>query len=167
LILIAQPKLRFLLAGREITTTLTKDKREWRKGRHYAVGVRHNRTICRVILVKVTDIGDELELTIRLADVEAPRLLGRTGGYVTDPALALRDEPEAVDVRSQERFTAAARERAREHGKDPDRALRDGLLRELEAWEALTGGVTDRERADTIRGIRRQIAALDRKLKAA
>jgi hypothetical protein len=123
-ILISKSKLRFLLAGREITTTLTKDKREWRKGRHYAVGVRHNRTICRVLLVKITETGDELELTIRLADVEAPRLLGRTGGYVTDPALALRDEPEAVDVRSQERFTAAATAR--------DDALRRERLKELQ-----------------------------------
>lgn len=105
MILIDKPRLKFLLAGREITLAIDPGQREYHKGRHYSVGIHHNRTICRAQVMRLRAGAEGVELTLKLAETEPPRLLGRTGGYVTDPAMALPDEPEAVDASTQDRLS--------------------------------------------------------------
>lgn len=100
------------------------------------------------------------------------RLLARTpgaphGDYVAQPHLALDGEPEAVSAADTAFYAKVGHARDAERAKDPDIALRDGLIRELERWRDETQGATDRERRRHIDGIARQVAALDRKLKAA
>ena len=105
MIIIARNKLKFLQAGR--TLTIADASGRYRKGRVYAVGVVHNRTICRVRIIAV----DPDVIHIRVVPIiEAPRLLARNpiaqrADYVDTPARAMDHEPEAVDGATQERLT--------------------------------------------------------------
>lgn len=92
---------------------------------------------------------------------------GRAGGDYTMNRHRAADELRALDEQQLAEVTAIARRRDQERRKHPDQQLRDGLMRELERWELETKGVTDRDRAQAIRDIRRKIAALDRKLRDA
>ena len=112
-------------------------------------------------------------ISFQLGDqTDAPRLLAARpgaphGDYVSEPHLAMAGEPEAVAEGELNRFATLGHARDALRGKDPDVLLRNGLMRELERWEGLTGGVTDRDRQRVVEGIRRQLRALDRKLKVA
>lgn len=160
MILIDRPRLKFLLAGREVTVTVEHGQRDYRRGRVYSVGVHHNRTVCRAQLLKLVDLGDGAELTLRRAEVEEPRLLGRTGGYVNHPTRALRDEPEAVDARTQERLTelGAARWEAHNAERENERTARSLAIRIKDAQR--------RGDADELGRIAREIGRLEARIRA-
>lgn len=107
MIIVDKPKLKFLLAGREVQVTSPRTpSREYRVSHHYSIGTRHNHAICRVLIVRA-DLGElEWVLTVRLSEAEPARLLGKTGGYTSDPGRAMDDDPgEAVDSATQTRLT--------------------------------------------------------------
>ena len=92
MIVIARNKLKFLQAGRMLTIP---DTGRYRLGRTYALGIRHNHTICRIEIIEIHADG----LTIRIAPHrDPPRLLAARSqyGYTDNPVRALRDEPEAI-----------------------------------------------------------------------
>lgn len=106
---------------------------------------------------------------------------GRAGGdYTTNPRRAA-DDAEALQASDVALFAKQAREQDRRRRQNPDQKLRDDLISDLERindrlieWKSKTGGTTDKDRQGAIRGIqmatktiRRQLAVLDRKLKAA
>lgn len=106
---------------------------------------------------------------------------GRAGGdYTTNPRRAA-DDAEALQAGDVAQYAKRAREQDRQRRQNPDQKLRDELVSDLERindrlndWKSKTGGTTDKERQGAIRGIqmatktiRRQLAVLDRKLKAA
>jgi hypothetical protein len=98
-----------------------------------------------------------------MADRHRPRLLARQSGkyhppqYVDDPALALRDEPEAVDQETQRRFSEESARRwsliKAEEQMRRETTSRTNKLRQLET-EAM------RRRVD----VTRHVAAIDREL---
>lgn len=113
MILIEKGQLRFLLAGRPIEVDVT---REHRKHRAYAVGIRHNRTLCHIEVTAIEKLPAGWKLTIRKLTGDQVRLFSRSGGYVTAPVEANPDdpdvlrgadfhEPEAVDEETQEQLT--------------------------------------------------------------
>lgn len=166
MILIDSRRLKFLQAGREITIT-TSSARDYHKGRTYAAGVRHNHTVLRVYVVKAVPTDDGLELTIRASLEDEVRLLGKNGGYVTNPAQALREEPEAVDRATEKRLVALgtltwAQARAVKQAELDARALHH-RLGEIEAAHAR--GEFDASRQ--LAAIRRRIEALEAKRRAA
>lgn len=107
MIVVDKAKLRFLLAGRTLEVDVT---REYRRGRSYALGTSNTRSVCRVQVLERVELEDgSWKLTIRQS-ADAPRLLAARPGpgrdYVSDPHLAMRDEPEAVDSTTLDRFAA-------------------------------------------------------------
>lgn len=160
MILIDKPRLKFLLAGREITVTVNPGRCEFRRGRQYSIGIHHNKTICRAQLIKAHDVDQGLEMTLKLAEVDPFRLLGRTGGYVTDPALALPDEPEAVDAATQEHLSTLGTLRWQHHNADREneRLARSLSIRLRDAQK--------RGDADELARIRRELERLEERLRA-
>lgn len=123
MILIDKPKLKFLQAGRQVTIT-TSSTRTYRKGRSYAAGVKANHTLLRVFVIKAVPTDDGVELTICASAEDEIRLLGKNGGYVSDPAQALRREPEAVDRATAKRLVALGTARwQKEHQAREDERL--------------------------------------------
>lgn len=122
MILIDKGRLKFLLAGREIDLTINPGKREYHAGRSYAVGTRHNHTICRAKLRKLTELSDsEITMKLVLSEDDQFRLLGKTGGYVSSPSKAMDDDPgEAVDKETQDKLTELGTLRWRRENAERD-----------------------------------------------
>ena len=97
-----------------------------------------------------------------VTDVDPPRLLHRRAGhgYTDRPALALRDEPEAVSEREQERITLGARraETQRRHAAVNEATAAIGAA--LDGLLATVGH--DRQIAGRARLVRRSVEALGR-----
>jgi hypothetical protein len=98
-ILVEANVLQFLLRGRRITVT---HRREHAIGRDYAVGVRHNHTVCRARVLSCALVADGFRLELE-QHYEEPRVfLARNPGaqrrdYVSRPDQALFGEPEVLD----------------------------------------------------------------------
>lgn len=162
MIIIDKPKLKFLLAGRAVQIEAG---REYRKGRSYALGLSHKRSICRVEVLDV-DGSDEMGwvLSVKLASTDTPRLLaadpaGMRSDYVSDPQKAARGEPEALtdaQLHDLTKFRAAV-----DHGRRvaPMLDMRDRLVAELD--EALRSNVS-RDTKDKIRAARHHLRKIDR-----
>lgn len=168
MILISEPTLKFLLRGREISVVMLVDKREWRRGRTYAAGVHHNKTICRVEIISIqryNDGNDKVQLVVRHAQAgEAYRLLGKKGGYVTHASQALPDEPEAVDLITQTRYAHEGRARDAVRVAERRRAQRDRIADEILEMRSDLQDLPDRRVAKIVRGIESQLRSLDRTL---
>lgn len=138
MIVVDRPKLRFLLNGRQIQVDVKRDA--YKKGRDYAVGTSHKRSVCRARILEVVEIETGWRLTIQREGGDEVRLMARSvsRGVVTAPVEAdpddpdvlrggLRDEPELVDEGTQREFSATAfardaerrRERVREREARP------------------------------------------------
>jgi hypothetical protein len=110
-IVIDRAKVKFLLAGRALTVE-DRDPERYRRGRTYALGTSHRRSICRVEVLAV-EAG---QIKVRLARVDKPLLLARSSqyGYIeVDPYRldddlhrAMYDEPEAVAPPEVDRINA-------------------------------------------------------------
>lgn len=70
-----------------------------------------------------------------------PRLLHRTHGYTTNPAAAMRGEPEALDAEELDRLTVRAHRTAREAQLAEWRERRARVEHELQWLELRTRGV--------------------------
>lgn len=95
MIIIDKPRMRFLLAGRTLTVETT-NPTQYRKGRNYSVGVRHNRTVCRVEILHIDETSGTIQIRQQILQAE-PNLLARYSqyGYTSNPAQAMFGEPEA------------------------------------------------------------------------
>lgn len=156
MIVVDKGKLKFLLAGRITEVDVTTS---YRKGRSYAVGTSHKRSICRAEVLELQELEDATwRLKIRLA-LDKPRLLAARPGpghdYVSDPHLAMREEPEAVDARSLERYAAEglaghARRKTielrRQHVRSATIRLREAERRE--DWQAYRAALDDLKRVE-------------------
>lgn len=101
---------------------------------------------------------------------------GRAGGdYTSNPKRAMDrgaltgDGPDLALVAPTAEeiagFAHASHYRDDARRREADIALRDDLAERLARWDRETSGVTDRDRQQSIQGIRRSLASLDRKIK--
>lgn len=81
-------------------------------------------------------------------------------GYTHVPALALRDEPEAVDEQTQIELTRQARRRAAHRLRDD--WVRTRLVIASALAEFKTGASFDRQVADDVRAVERAVERTDR-----
>ncbi len=142
MIIVGKETLKFLLNGRQVVARV--ESGAYRRNRTYAVGVRHNKTVCRVRVIKVVDSGDGVdELTIARVSGDEVKLFTRSGGYVRAPVEAdpmdpdvLRGadftEPEAVDDETQAKLTELGTMRWRQ-----EHALREAQRVTAEMHERL------------------------------
>jgi hypothetical protein len=114
--IVSRDELEPIVNGKQtqVHLRLGKDQNPPAKGTFQAIqGAVGRKATCTVHIDDVThhEEGGWL-VTFHLADEVEPRFLGRKGGYVSDPAYGLVDEPQAVDSQTQESFTIDARTRA-------------------------------------------------------
>lgn len=162
MIVLDRPKLKFLLAGRAITVDVT---RTYRKGRSYAVGTSHKRSVCRVQVLEIFELNDTTRrLTIKLSTEEKPRLLaanpaGMRSDYTNDPKRAAQGEPEALtDAQLQDLTKYRA---AHAHGAQAAPLLdwRDRLVAELD--EAMRSAPS-RDTRDKLRAAKHHLTKIER-----
>lgn len=135
MILIERPALKFLLNGRSVKLTVP---REYKTGRNYALGVHHNRTICRVKVLEQTATDEGFQLVVCQHVEDTPKLLARNPSaqrrdYVTNPAQAAFGEPEVVDERTVIAFGIVGRARDDARERLSLMTARDRIAVELEA----------------------------------
>lgn len=123
--------MRFLLAGRTLTVETT-NPTQYRKGRNYSVGVRHNKTVCRVEILHIDEPAGTIQIRQQILQAE-PNLLARYSqyGYTSNPAQAMFGEPEAVNTVELERISQDARQTWEQRLA----ALRGHILDEASALE--------------------------------
>ena len=93
MILIDKPKLKFLLAGRQIDVDVN---RAYRKGRVYAVGVRHNKpATCRVQILECKAQENGWTIRVQRLSGDIVRLMTRNG-YVEAPVELDPDDPDVL-----------------------------------------------------------------------
>ena len=124
MIVITRAELKFLRAGRRIM--IDADPTRYRVGRTYALGVKHNKAICRV---EILELGDD-HIKVRIAQIDQPQFLAARSqyGYTTNPAQAMRNEGEPVpreDVRgiTERDADRRDREKSKEHDRERVRSL--------------------------------------------
>lgn len=126
MIVVSKANLRFLLAGRAIEVDVP---REYRRGRSYALGTRHNRTVCRVQILACRQLADGWRVTVRQMSGDEVRLLARSGsrGYVTAPVEADPADPDVLRGAASEEPEALSEEQVRHLARY--RAARDRMVR--------------------------------------
>lgn len=100
---------------------------------------------------------------------DVPRLLtprATREDYTATPALAMRDEPEAIPAALNDHYAQLARARAAELGLAPIHGARDRIASELADMRAHLADSPNRAITDAIRGLERQLKTLDRQLAA-
>ena len=105
--------MKFLRTGR---VTVVRVKQPYRVGRDYALGVKHNRPLCRVKIISCTEIKGEYAIEIMLHSERPERYLARNPAgqrrdYVEEPARAARGEGAVIDSETQARYSRQAFER--------------------------------------------------------
>jgi hypothetical protein len=167
MIIVEKPKLRFLLAGRPIDIHV---EHEYRRGRTYAVGVRHNHpATCRVAIIHCHPLDTGWTIRIQRLSGDIVRLMTRSG-YVEAPVELDPDdpdvliggrltEPELIDQTTLERYAIEgyaghARRKTlelrRQHVRSATIRLREAERRE--DWPEY------RKALDDLQAIERQIA---------
>ncbi len=92
---------------------------------------------------------------------EPPRLLHRQFGYTTNPAQAMRGEPEALTAEQVDDLNVKAARVARDRQADEWRERRARLDRELD-W--LISQRRERDVTTQVRAVRRQLDRIDQRL---